>query len=304
MAITAGLVKKLREQTGAGMMDCKKALITTEGDFDAAVDELRKKGMAAASKKSGRVAAEGLVGVAIKGTSGAVVEVNAETDFVARNNIFQSFVSEVAQIALTTQQDDILKASMANGKTVGDSLTDNIATIGENQSFRRSASITVKNGVVGCYVHTALADGLGKVGVIVGLESTGDVSILTTLGKQIAMHVAAAKPLFNTDADVDPAVLEKERTFLTEQALAEGKPANIVEKMIEGRLRKFKQEIVLEHQFFIMDTDKKVAQVVADTAKQLGTDITLTGFVSFILGEGIEKKEENFAEEVAKTIGG
>ncbi len=304
MAITAGLVKKLREQTGAGMMDCKKALTATNGDFDAAVDELRKKGMAAASKKSARVAAEGLVGVAIDGTSGAVVEVNAETDFVARNDIFQNFVSEVARIAVTTAEADMLQAAMANGKTVADTLTDNIATIGENQSFRRAASLSVKNGVIGSYVHTALADGLGKVGVIVGLESTADADALSTLGKHIAMHIAAAKPLFNTDADVDAAVVDKERTFLTEQALAEGKPANIVEKMIEGRMRKFKQEIVLQQQAFVMDTDKKVSQVVAEKAKQLGTDITITGFVSFVLGEGIEKKQENFAEEVAKTIGG
>ena len=303
MAITAGLVKKLREQTGAGMMDCKKALTTTNGDFDAAIDELRKKGMAAASKKSGRIAAEGLVGVVTKGTSGAVVEVNAETDFVARNDIFQGFVSEVACLALTTAESDLLNAIMANGKTVGDTLTDNIATIGENQSFRRADSIRVKNGVIGSYVHTALADGLGKVGVLVALESPADKGALLALGKQIAMHVAAAKPMFNTDADVDPAVLEKERNFLTEQALAEGKPAHIVEKMIEGRMRKFKEEIVLEHQIFVMDTDKKISQVIAENAKQLGADIKIAGFISFTLGEGIEKKQENFAEEVAKTIG-
>lgn len=304
MAITAGLVKKLREQTGAGMMDCKKALTATNGDFDLAVDELRKKGMAAASKKSGRIAAEGLVGVVTDGTRGAVVEINAETDFVARNDIFQAFVSEVATLAMTNAEADLLNVTMANGKTVGDALTDNIATIGENQSFRRSASISVKNGAIGSYVHTALADGLGKVGVLVALESAADKDELLTFGKQIAMHVAAAKPLFNTDADVDPAVLEKERNFLTEQALAEGKPANIVEKMIEGRLRKFKQEIVLEHQVFVMDTDKKISQVISEKAKELGTDIKITGFISFILGEGIEKKQENFAEEVAKTIGG
>lgn len=303
MAITAELVKKLREHTGAGMMDCKKALSETNGDFDAAIDVLRKKGMAAASKKSGRVAAEGLIGIATDGTNGAVVEVNAETDFVARNDIFQGFVSEVAKIALTTDEAGIMDTTMANGKTVSDTLTDNIATIGENQNFRRAKALKVNNGVVASYVHTPLADGLGKVGVLVALESMADTEQLHALGKQIAMHVAAAKPQFNTDADVDPAVIDKERTFLTEQALAEGKPVEIVEKMIDGRMRKFKEDIVLEHQLFIMDTDKKISQVVAEKAKELGADITITGFVNFVLGDGIEKKEENFAEEVAKTIG-
>ena len=303
MAITAGLVKELRDLTGAGMMDCKQALSTTDGDIVLAAEELRKKGLSAAAKKSGRIAAEGLVGVAFSGTTGSVVEVNAETDFVARNEIFQGFVSEVANIALETAESEILETTMANGKTVETTLTDNISTIGENQSFRRSQTLSVSNGVVVSYIHGALAEGLGKIGVLVALESDGDKAVLEGLGKQLAMHVAAAKPQFNTADDVESSVIEAERKFLTEQALEEGKPAEIVAKMIEGRLRKFKQEIVLADQVFVIDGETKISDVVANTAKELGVDIKLSGFVNFVLGDGIEKKEENFAEEVAKTMG-
>ncbi len=303
MAITAELVKKLREKTGAGMMECKKALVETNGDIDIAVDELRKKGLSDASKKSSRVAAEGLIGVAIDGVKGAVVEINTETDFVARNETFQKFVSEVAKLALDNDENTILEAKMLNGSSVKDTLVDNIAVIGENQNFRRSASLSVDNGVVASYIHTALSSGLGKVGVIVALESTGDSEKLNSLGKQIAMHIAAAKPQFNKDADIDPTVIEKEKNFLTEQALAEGKPAEIVEKMIEGRLRKFKEEIVLEHQIFVVDGETKISKLIEEQSKEIGAEIKIKGFVTYILGEGIEKKEENFADEVAKTIG-
>jgi len=303
MAITAELVKKLREKTGAGMMECKKALVETNGDIDIAIDELRKKGLSDASKKSSRVAAEGLIGVAIDGVKGAVVEINTETDFVARNETFQKFVSEVAKLALDNDENTILEVKMLNGSSVKDTLVDNIAVIGENQNFRRSASLSVDNGVVASYIHTALSSGLGKVGVIVALESTGDSEKLNSLGKQIAMHIAAAKPQFNKDADIDPAVIEKEKNFLTEQALAEGKPAEIVEKMIEGRLRKFKEEIVLEHQIFVVDGETKISKLIEEQSKEIGAEIKIKGFVTYILGEGIEKKEENFADEVAKTIG-
>ena len=303
MAITAGLVKELRERTGAGMMDCKQALTVTEGDIELAAEELRKKGLSAAAKKSGRIAAEGLIGVAFSGKTGSIVEINAETDFVARNDIFQGFVSEVAQLALTNAEGDMLSATMKSGKTIETTITDNIATIGENQSFRRSTTLSVTNGVVVSYIHGALAEGLGKIGVLVALESEADTTKLEALGKQLAMHIAAAKPQFNTADDVDLAVIEAERKFLTEQALEEGKPAEIVAKMIEGRLRKFKEEIVLADQIFVVDGESQVSAVVANAAKELGANIKLTGFVSYILGDGIEKKVENFAEEVAKTMG-
>ena len=303
MAITASLVKELRERTGAGMMDCKQALTVTEGDIELAAEELRKKGLSAAAKKSGRIAAEGLIGVAFSGKTGSIVEINAETDFVARNDIFQGFVSEVSQLALTNAEGDMLSAIMKSGKTVETTITDNISTIGENQSFRRSTTLSVTNGVIVSYIHGALAEGLGKIGVLVALESDADTTKLEALGKQISMHIASAKPQFNTSDDVDPAVIEAERKFLTEQALEEGKPAEIVAKMIEGRLRKFKEEIVLADQTFVVDGETKISDVVANAAKELGTDVKIAGFVSYILGDGIEKKVENFAEEVAKTMG-
>ena len=303
MAITASLVKELRERTGAGMMDCKQALTVTEGDIELAAEELRKKGLSAAAKKSGRIAAEGLIGVAFSGKTGSIVEINAETDFVARNDIFQGFVSEVSQLALTNAEGDMLSAIMKSGKTVETTITDNISTIGENQSFRRSTTLSVTNGVIVSYIHGALAEGLGKIGVLVALESDADTTKLEALGKQISMHIASAKPQFNTSDDVDPAVIEAERKFLTEQALEEGKPAEIVAKMIEGRLRKFKEEIVLADQTFVVDGETKISDVVANAAKELGTGVKIAGFVSYILGDGIEKKVENFAEEVAKTMG-
>ncbi|MTI08769.1 translation elongation factor Ts [Curvivirga aplysinae] len=306
MAITAALVKELRDKSGAGMMDCKKALSETNGDIDAAVDWLRTKGLSKAAKKSGRVAAEGLVAVISAGTKGAVVEINAETDFVSRNETFQGFVEEVAKIALDkdADQDAIMAADYPGaGRSVQDQLTDNIATIGENQSFRRAKVLSVSNGVVSSYVHSALKPGLGKIGVLVALESDADSAVLEGLGKQIAMHVAAARPDFLGKDDVDPEVLDRERQVQIETARESGKPENIIEKMVEGRIRKYYEEICLVEQTFVMDTDKKVGQVVADAAKDAGTDIKLTGFARFELGDGIEKKEDDFAAEVAAMAG-
>ncbi|HYD64657.1 translation elongation factor Ts [Azospirillum sp.] len=304
--ITAALVKELREKTGAGMMDCKKALGETNGDLEGAVDWLRKKGLAAAAKKSGRVAAEGLVAVATSGTAGAVVEVNAETDFVARNEKFQGFAAESAKVALTTGADiEALKAAgyPGAGHTVQDELTSLIATIGENMNLRRAAKLSVSAGVVTSYIHTAIAPGLGKIGVLVALESTGDVAKLTELGKQIAMHVAAARPDALDVADVDVSALEREKNVLADQARASGKPENIIEKMVEGRLRKYYEEVCLLEQTYVIDGETKVRAVVEKVAKELGTPVKLTGFVRYALGEGIEKAESDFAAEVAAAAG-
>ena len=305
--ITAALVKELREKTGAGMMDCKKALAEVAGDVEAAIDWLRKKGLAAAAKKAGRVAAEGLVGVAAAGTKGVAVEVNAETDFVARNEQFQGFVSTFAKVALDKGADiEVLKAAdfPGAGKSVQDQLTALIATIGENMNIRRAVRLEVSAGVVASYVHSAIAPGLGKIGVLVALESTGDVAKLEALGKQIAMHVAAANPLFLDSASVDQAALEREKTVLTEQALASGKPANVVEKMVEGRIRKYYEEVCLLDQVFVIDGESKISKVVENAAKDVGAPVKLTGFARFALGEGIEKEEKDFAAEVAAQLGG
>lgn len=304
--ITASLVKELRDTTGAGMMDCKKALAETDGDKEAAVDWLRKKGLAAAAKKSGRVASDGLVGVVTEGTKGAVVEINAETDFVARNDIFQGFVGEVAKIALAEDGDSakIMAAAYPDtGRTVEEQLTHNIATIGENMNFRRAASLSVGAGVVAGYVHSAVTPGLGKIGVLVALESEGDAAKLEDLAKQIAMHVAAARPEALSIADVDSSNLEREKSVLAEQARASGKPEEIVEKMVQGRIRKYYEEVVLLEQVFVVDGENKISKVVENAAKDVGAPVTLAGFVRFALGEGIEKKEEDFAAEVAAAMG-
>lgn len=303
--ITAALVKDLREKTGAGMMDCKKALNETAGDVEAAIDWLRTKGLAAAAKKAGRVAAEGLVGIASSGNTGVVVEINAETDFVARNEQFQGFVSNVATVALSAGDDveTVKKAAYpGSGKTVEEELTGLIATIGENMNFRRAKHLTVANGVVASYVHSATAPGLGKIGVLVALESTGDAGRLAELGKQIAMHVAAANPLFLDTTSVDPTALDRERAVLTEQATASGKPAAVIEKMVEGRVRKYYEEVCLVEQPFVIDPDNKVAKVVENLAKELGAPVALTGFARFALGEGVEKEEKDFAAEVAAQL--
>jgi elongation factor Ts len=303
--ITAAAVKELRERTGAGMMDCKKALAETNGELEAAVDWLRAKGLAAAAKKAGRTAAEGLVGVAVEGTRGAVVEVNSETDFVAKNEQFQNFVREVARLALNSGGDiDALSASAyPGGGTVIEALTNNIATIGENQSLRRTALLEVSEGIVVSYVHNAVAPGLGKIGVLVALESGASADTLQTLGKQIAMHIAAANPQALDADSLDPALIERERAIAMEKAKESGKPQNIVEKMVDGSIAKFRKDNALLSQLFVIDNKTPVAEVVASAAKEAGNGIALKGFVRFQLGEGIEKKVDDFAAEVAAAAG-
>ena len=304
--ITAALVKELRDTTGAGMMDCKKALTEVDGDMEAAVDWLRKAGMASAAKKASRVASEGLVAVKAEGTSGAVVEVNAETDFVARNEQFQEFVGNVAQIAVEQggDFDKIKTAAMDGAESVEAAAKNLVATIGENISLRRSSGLQVSNGIVASYVHNAVTPGAGRIGVLVGLESDGDKDKLTAAGRQLAMHVAAAAPQWNEISDVDSSVLDRERTILSDQAKASGKPDEIVEKMVEGRLRKFYEEVVLLEQVYVIDGESKVRKAVEAIATEVGSPVTLTGFVRYVLGEGIEKEEDDFAAEVAAAVKG
>ncbi|MFO1080710.1 MAG: translation elongation factor Ts [Reyranellaceae bacterium] len=303
--ITASLVKELREKTGAGMMDCKRALSEVQGDLEKAIDWLRTKGLSAAAKKAGRVAAEGLVGVAASGNRGAVIEVNAETDFVGRNELFQKFVAAAANIALDAGG-DLTKIAAApfpgSGRDVQGELTHLIATIGENMTLRRTASLAVSDGIVAAYTHNAVAPELGKIGVLVALESTGDKAKLAALARQLAMHVAATNPLSLTVADLDQAAIERERAVLAEKAGQSGKAADIVAKMVEGGLRKFHQEVVLLEQLFVMDNKTRVSKVVDDAGKQVGAPVRLAGFVRFALGEGIEKKSEDFAAEVAAQL--
>ena len=303
--ITAASVKELRERTSAGMMDCKKALAETNGDMEAAIDWLRAKGLSAAAKKAGRTASEGLVGVAVEGNRGAVVEVNSETDFVAKNELFQDFVRNVAKLALTkgTDVEALGAAEYPEGGTVQEKLTDNIAKIGENQSLRRAAVLEVGEGAVVSYVHNQAAPGLGKIGVLVALESAAPADTLTALGKQIAMHVAAAHPLALSAEELPAELVERERAIAMEKAKESGKPQNIIEKMVEGGLAKFRKENALISQLFVMDNKTPVAEVVASAAKEAGTGIDLKGFVRFQLGEGIEKKQEDFAAEVAAAAG-
>ncbi|MCI5544562.1 MAG: translation elongation factor Ts [Azospirillum sp.] len=304
--ITAAKVKELRESTGAGMLDCKKALVETNGDMEQAVDWLRKKGLASAAKKSSRVAAEGLVAVAVDGNKGAIVEVNSETDFVAKNEMFQEYVEDAAKVALASHGDicDMKNFNCPKcGKTFAERLTDLIAKIGENMTLRRAQMVEVDNGVIASYVHNVTRGNLGKIGVLVALESNAaDKAKLAELGKHLAMHIAASRPLFQTIASVDPAAVEREKAIFSEQAKASGKPENIIEKMIEGRIKKYYDEVVFEEQAYIMDPDKKIKQVIADTAKELGADIKVKEFVCFKLGEGIQKKEEDFAAEVAAQL--
>ncbi len=303
--ITAGLVKELRDKTGAGMMDCKRALTETAGDLEQAVDWLRKKGLAAAAKKAGRVAAEGLIGVVAHGAVGAMVEVNSETDFVARNEAFQEFVRRTAEIAAKSNGDiETLKSTAyPGGGTVVEKLANLVATIGENMNLRRTARLDVDAGVVASYVHSATAPGLGKIGVLVAIESAGDTQKLQALGKQLAMHVAAASPQALAIADIDPAALEREKGVLREQTAASGRPAQVIEKMLEGRLRKYYEDMVLLEQIFVVDGETKVAQVVEMAAKEIGAPVKLAGFRRFALGEGIERKESDFAAEVAAQLG-
>jgi elongation factor Ts len=303
--ITAAMVKELRERTGAGMMDCKKALAETNGDMEAAIDWLRAKGLSAAAKKAGRTAAEGLVGVAVDGTKGAVVEVNSETDFVAKNEQFQQFVAAVSQLALGTGGDvETLKSStFPGGGTVEEKLTENIATIGENQSLRRTQVLEVPQGVVVSYVHNAAAPNMGKIGVLVALESAASADVLTALGKQIAMHIAAANPLALDASGLDADLLARERAIAIEKANESGKPANIIEKMVDGTMAKFAKENALLSQLFVMDGKTPVADVVVAAGKDAGSEIKLAEFVRFQLGEGIAKEESDFAAEVAAAAG-
>jgi elongation factor Ts len=306
MAITAADVKTLREMTGVGMMDCKKALTETNGDIEAAVDWLRSKGLAKAAKKADRVAAEGLVGIATEGNRAAIVEINSETDFVARNEQFQGIVANTAKLALGVNGDvEALAAAQypGSGRTVSEELTEAIAKIGENMTLRRAAVLEVANGVVGSYVHSAITEGLGRIGILVGLESTGDKAVLAALGKQIAMHIAATNPLSLSADDLDPAAVERERSVFIEQAKASGKPDNIIEKMVEGRVRKYYEEVTLLAQTFVIDGENTVAQAVANAEKDAGAPIKVTGFVRYALGEGIEKQEADFAAEVAAAAG-
>lgn len=304
MAITAALVKELREKSGVGMMDAKKALVENDGNMEAAVDWLRAKGMAKAEKKSGRTAAEGLVAVATSGLKGAVVEVNAETDFVSRNEKFQSAVAKIADAALEAASVEELADKEIDGKSVKDTLTDLVATIGENMNLRRSQALEVQQGAVVPYVHSALTDGMGKIGVLVALESSADDAVLQELGRKVAMHVAATNPLSLDRDSIDPEIIERERSVLIEQAKESGKPQEIAEKMVVGRINKYYAENCLTEQAFVMDPDQKVADFIAATAKEAGADIKLAAYARVQLGEGIEVEEQDFAAEVAAAVNG
>lgn len=307
--ITAALVKELREKSGVGMMDCKKALAETDGDMEAALDWLRAKGLSKAAKKADRVAAEGLIAIASrrdgKAQTAAVVELNAETDFVARNELFQNAARQVAQTALdvTGEVEALAAATMADGVTVAEAVTQLIATIGENMLVRRFAAFAVEEGVVASYIHNAIAPDLGRIGVLVALESSANPEALNDLGRKIGMHVAATSPLALTVEEVDPAAVERERAIFSEQAAASGKPPQVIEKMIEGRIRKFYEEVVLLKQAFVMNPDQTIEQLLAEQAKTLGAPIKLVGFARLALGEGVEKKTDDFAGEVAALTG-
>ena len=302
--VTAALVKDLRERTGAGMMDCKKALTENGADIEAALDWLRKKGLAAAQKKAGRTAAEGLIGMALEDGRGALVELNSETDFVARNEGFQAAVAKLAELGLTVEGGiDALKGSEIEGQTAEEYVTGLIATIGENMNLRRYATIEVEEGIVAGYVHSAAAPGLGKIGVLVGLESSGDKEKLAALGKQIAMHVTSANPRWVGRDDVDETTVERERAILVDQAKASGRPDHVIEKMVDGRMRKYYEEVVLAEQAFIMDTDKSVGKVLEEAVGDIGAPVACSGFVRFALGEGVEREDKDFAAEVAQTLG-
>ena len=303
--ITASEVKALRDRTGAGMMDCKKALVACEGDVEKAIDWLRKKGLSAAAKKSGRVAAEGLVGLYVDGRKGTVLEVNAETDFVARNDLFQKYVSTVVEIASKHDADlDSLKNLdyPETGRSVSEELTNLIATIGENMGLRRVSHLSVNDGVIASYVHNKIADNLGKIGILVGLESSADKSKLLELGKKIAMHIAAASPKSVNISDLDSEIVARERDVVTEQAKNSGKKEEFIPKIVEGRLSKFYGEVVLMEQVFVMDGTSKVKDVIAQAEKDLGAPIKIVGFKKFVLGEGIEKQAVDFAAEVAAQL--
>jgi elongation factor Ts len=302
--ISAQMVKELRESTGAGMMDCKAALNETNGDMPAAQDWLRKKGLAKAAKKAGRVAAEGLIGVKVQGVKGVVVEVNSETDFVARNDLFQGLVKMIADVALDAGADvEKIKQTKVGAITVADAINDTIAKIGENMNFRRAAVLNVSKGAIGQYVHNSVSDGLGKIGVLVGLESTGKADELVALGRMIAMHIAASNPQAVDPSGLDPEVVKREKDVLADKFRQQGKPENVIEKIVESGLKTFYKEVCLLEQVYVHDTGKNVAQALKEAEAQVGGPIKVTGFVRFALGEGIEKNETDFAAEVAAAAG-
>lgn len=305
MNFTTEHIRDLREKTGAGMMDCKKALTENNGDMEAAIDWLRKKGLAAAAKKSGRVAAEGLVAVYTDGQKGAVVEVNSETDFVARNDQFQALVSTIAKTAIShSDYESVGKAAFpATGRSVAEEVAATVGSIGENLVFRRAAFLQVEQGIVASYIHNAVKPDLGKIGILVGLKSTGDKEKLSAFGKQLAMHIAAARPESLNVENLDKKLIERERQIFSEKASASGKPANIIEKMVEGSLRKYYEEVVLLEQVFVIDGKLKVSEVLKNAEKEIGAPVEISGFVRFQLGEGIEKEQSDFAEEVRKAAG-
>jgi len=299
--ITADQIKTLRETTGAGMLDCRKALTENAGNMDNAIDWLRKKGLSAAAKKSGRIAAEGLVAIAVEGTKGAIIELNSETDFVARNEQFQQLAGSIAELAVRHSIGDVeeLKNSKTgHGKTIAEEVTGAVATIGENINLRRAAILGVTHGIVASYVHNAVAPGMGKIGILVGVESNGDLNKVEAFGRQIAMHIAAARPEALSVADVDAARLDRERAVYREQAQASGKPPEVIEKMVEGRIRKYYEEVVLLEQMFVIDGKTKISAAVANAAKDIGAPVKITGFIAYRLGEGIEKAQSDFAAEV------
>lgn len=304
--ITASMVKELREKSGAGMLDCKKALAENNGDVDAAMDFLRKKGLASAAKKSSRAAAEGLVSVGSAGNTGVIIELNAETDFVARNDQFQTFLSQLTDAALASKTGDVeaLKKTQVDGKTAEEGLTELIANIGENMTLRRAQLLTVANGVVATYVHNALQPNRGKIGVLVALESTGDADKLGALGRQLAMHIAAARPEALDVESLNPEIVARERAVHADKATQSGKPADIVEKMVEGSMRKYYEQVVLLNQTFIIDGENKISAVIENAAKDVGAPVKLTQYVRFELGEGVEKAADDFAAEVAKMANG
>jgi elongation factor Ts len=303
-AITASMVKDLREMTGAGMMDCKSALSETSGDINAAVDLLRKKGLSKAAKKAGRVAAEGLIGVGVKGTKGVVVEVNSETDFVARNDLFQGLVKMIAGVALSAGTDvEKIKAAKVGSISVAEAINDTIAKVGENMTLRRAAEITVGKGIIGSYLHSSVSDGLGRIGVLVGLESVGKPDDLVALGRLVAMHIAASNPQALDAAGLDPALVAREKDVMADKFRQQGKPANMIEKIVESGLKTFYKEVTLLEQVYVHDDKKNVAQALKEAEGKVGAPVKITGFVRYGLGEGIEKQESDFVAEVAAAAG-
>lgn len=304
MKISAATVKELRDKTGAGMMDCKSALAENNGDMEAAVDWLRKKGLSKAAKKAGRLAAEGLIGLKVEGLKGVVVEVNSETDFVARNDLFQGLVKMIADVALTAGTDvDTIKVAKVGSITVADAITDTIAKVGENMTLRRASALSVKQGAIGAYVHNSVSDGLGKIGVLVALESAGKTDELVNLGRMIAMHVAATNPQAVDSSGLDPSVVAREKNVLADKFRQQGKPANVIDKIVESGLKTFYKEVCLLEQPFVHDTSKTVAQAAKDAEGTVGGPIKIAVFVRFALGEGIEKQDSDFAAEVAAAAG-